>query len=258
MDSAYSQEETNFEDLVEKFGWSREGIGEMKRVAEIEIPEGYRFSEAKGAGSLMELYGNQKTGKEYGVIGPESLDWCVLFEFDQIGYVDDSEKDDLSASKMLKQMRSAQKQQNKALEEMGLTPLEIVGWAREPYYNEQTNNLEWALLLEDPSGQQTVNLRTKILGRRGVMESILICDPSVLDDVIPEYEDLLEGYAFKDGQSYAEYRDGDQLAKIGLTGLVLGGGAVAAWKFGPKLIKILIAGLVVVGGFFAKMFGRGE
>lgn len=42
----------------------------------------------------------------------------------------------------------------------------------------------------------------------------------ILSEILPAYQDVLVGYAYKDGKSYAEYRQGDKLAQNGLTATV--------------------------------------
>ena len=255
---------------VEKFGWEREGVGKLKDEAEIDIPEGFRFTGPSGAQKLMEFYGNPPSDREYGLIAPEDLDWCVLFEFDKSGYVKDDEKDSIESDKLLKCMRDNQDAANEYRRENGMDELTITGWAHEPYYNEDTNNLEWALTLESSAGGSTVNFNTRLLGRYGVMESVLICDPEDLETVLPTYQGLIEGYRYADGHRYAQYQDGDKIAKYGLTALIVGGGAAVAAKTGllaglfktiAKGGKAVIIGIVAlfagIVSAFKRLFGRG-
>lgn len=262
--------EAQFLAEVEKFGWQREGVGKLKDEGEIDIPPGFRFSGPEGAQGLMELYGNPPTDREYGVIAPENLDWCVLFEFDESGYVKDDEKDSIDPEKLLKGMRDTQDAANEYRRENGMDELNITGWAHPPYYNEDTNNLEWALTLESSSGGSTVNYNTRLLGRYGVMESVLICNPEDLESILSTYQGLIAGYRYQDGHQYAQYQDGDKLAKYGLTALIVGGGTAVAAKTGllAGLIKIIskggkaaIAGIIalfagIVAGF-KRLFGNG-
>lgn len=260
LPEARSQEEGSagsspFAEEIKKIKWQQEGTGTLRNRATISIPPGYVFTGADGAARLMELYGNPSSGHEQGLIAPEDLSWCVLFEFNDTGYVKDDEKDQLDAAKLLSQLRAGQEQANKQRASAGMEELEITGWAKEPYYNESSNNLEWALVIASPTGK-SVNLNTKILGRKGVMQSILICDPGQLDSLMEEYQQLLTGYEFLDGQRYADFRSGDKIAQVGLTGLIVGGGAVAAWKFGGKFIKVIVVALAAAGAAIAKFFGQ--
>ncbi|MCB1089188.1 MAG: DUF2167 domain-containing protein [Verrucomicrobiae bacterium] len=269
-----SEEEAQkaFMEHVESLGWQRDGVGSLKSEAEIQIPEGYRFTGTDGTQKLMTAFGNLKTDREYGMIAPEDLDWFVVFEFDKSGYVKDDEKaeiNDAFAAKMLKSMKENDGPANEQRKEMGYPALYTRGWARPPFYNEETNNLEWALDLESEGGGHTVNFNTRLLGRYGVMEAVLVCDPEKLDAVLPEFQKLIAGFQYQGGHTYAEYKSGDKVAKYGLTALILGGGAAVAAKTGlfaglfkifgklGKAAYLLVAGLVAgVVNAFKRLFGR--
>jgi uncharacterized membrane-anchored protein len=78
---------------------------------------------------------------------------------------------------------------------MGLETLTLVGWAVPPNYNQAPNNLEWAIRLQGEDGGSTVNYFTKLLGRRGIMNTTLVCDPNALESILPDYQ--LQLYVWK-------------------------------------------------------------
>ncbi|MBL9150981.1 MAG: DUF2167 domain-containing protein [Verrucomicrobiales bacterium] len=266
-DASAASTEAEIEAAFEAIGWQREGVGELDKWAELTIPEGFRFT--KNAGAVLEMTGNIPSGEESGVIAKEDFSWWVLFRFNDIGYVKDDEKDKIDPVGLLKQKQEMQELGNEERRDMGLDELFVEGWAREPFYNEQSNNLEWALTLRAGDGGRSVNYNSKILGRSGFMDAVLVCDPEQLDAVLPEFQSLIQGYRFKSGETYAEYTSGDRLAKVGLTALIVGGGAAAAaktglfaglFKFFGKLGKaaILLVAAVVAGivNAFKRLFGR--
>ena len=167
--------EAQFMEYIEGFGWEREGRGDLGGEADIAIPEGYRFTGGEGTNQLMETFGNPPAADRMGTLAPESLDWFVVFAYEGLGYVKDDEKDDLDAAEMLEAFQENQKFSNEQREAAGVEKLYVDGWAKEPFYNQETNNLEWALRLRDESGMISVNYKTKLLGRNGVMDSILVC-----------------------------------------------------------------------------------
>ena len=92
---------------------------------------------------------------------------------------------------------------------------------------------------------------------------MLIVDPESLPTTLPTFKELLGGYAFQSGNSYAEYRQGDKVAKYGLAALVVGGAAVGAAKLGlftgllvflKKGWKLVVVGLAAVAAFIKKLF----
>ncbi len=116
--------------------------------------------------------------------------------------------------------------------------------------------LEWAIRLQSSDGSQVLNYKTKLLGRRGVMDVVLVCDEQQMPTVIPEYQKLLSGFAFKKEESYAAFTKGDKIAEYGLTGLIVGGGLLAAAKSGllAKLWKPIVIAAVAVGAFLKRIF----
>ncbi|MBL9132732.1 MAG: DUF2167 domain-containing protein [Verrucomicrobiaceae bacterium] len=219
---------------IEKFGWTRQGVGKVGNIGQIAIPQGYRFTDGAGASKMLQFYGNPPNDGYLGMLATENFEeHSIIFEFDDVGYVKDDEKNDLKADELLESMKEAQEAGNARRKEMGLDELEITGWAVPPRFNDQTKNLEWALKLRSKSsGGITINHNTRILGRKGVMEVTLLCSPEELEPLLPSYQKILTGFSYVDGERYAEYRSGDKLAEYGLTALIAGGGAFALAKSG--------------------------
>ncbi|MBC7979777.1 MAG: DUF2167 domain-containing protein [Armatimonadetes bacterium] len=248
--------DNEFTKLVKNITWKTEGSGTLGNIAQIVVPNGYRFTATDGTVKLMEAYGNLTNGSELGYISPLDMGWFAVFEFDDVGYVKDDEKDKLDADKILQQLKEGQEEANKELSRRGMPTLIVLGWQTPPFYNPQTNNLEWAIRLRSGDGGSMVNYKTKLLGRRGVMDVVLVCDEAEMPAIIPEYQKLLAGYTFKKEESYAAFSKGDKIAEYGLTGLIVGGGLLVAAKSGllAKLWKPILVGLVAVGALFKRIF----
>lgn len=242
--------------VFESIAWKTEGSGTLGNIATLSVPSGYRFTEAPGTIKMMEAFGNLTSGTELGYISPLGMEWFAVFEFDECGYVKDDEKDKLDADAILKQMKESQQAANQELFKRGMSTLDVLGWQTPPFYNPQTNNLEWAIRLRSSDGSQVVNYKTKLLGRRGVMDVVLVCGEEELATVVPEYQNLLKGYGFKKEESYAAFSKGDKVAEYGLTGLILGGGLLVAAKSGllAKLWKPIALGLLAIVAFFKRIF----
>lgn len=234
---------------------------ELGNMALIQVPEGYRFANAADTKTLMTAMGNPVDGTELGFLAPDDLAWFVLFEFDDIGYVPDEDKDDLDADAILDSIKEGNEHANTQRRANGWGEVRILGWQRAPYYDETTKNLEWAIKGES-EGLPVTNFNTRILGREGVMKANLVIDPEQLDAALPTFKQLLTGYGFKAGHTYAEYKKGDKIAEYGLVGLVAGGAAAVAVKSGffAKLFakggKLIIVAIAAIGGLFAKLFGK--
>ena len=233
-------------------------------VAEVEVPVGHIFFDGKTTRAMMEAAGEPVGGNEVGFLTPTNRGWAVYFQFDDTGFVKDDDKDKLDANKLLKSIKKGNDDGNAYRKEHGNPPLEIVGWEQEPRYDTNTHNLTWAIRATC-EGEQIVNYNTRLLGRKGVMEVILVCDPADLSKHLPEFTALLAGYKYTAGETYAEYKPGDKLAKYGLGALVLGGAAVGAAKLGlfawlavflKKGFKLVIIAVVAIGALFKKVFAK--
>jgi len=237
---AADSEDSNETSVLSQVSWTKgPAKAELKNIAELQVPDGFVFTGPKGAQKLLETMGNPTSGTELGFLAPTSLVWFVVFQFSDTGYVKDDDRDKLNADKLLKVIQQGTEEANKYREKMGAAPLHITGWEIPPRYNEQTHNLEWAIRGES-EGKPVVNYNTRLLGRKGVMKVNLVISPDELTATLPTYQTLLNDYSYKAGERYAEYREGDKLAKYGLAALITAGGAAVAVKTG------LFAGLILL------------
>jgi uncharacterized membrane-anchored protein len=233
-------------------------------VAEINVPAGFEFIDGKTLRLLMERIGQPESEALVGSIAPTNAEWSVIFYYDDSGYVKDDDKDKLNADKLLQDYREGTEAANKHRAKAGFPPIHVVGWELPPRYNSETHNLEWALR-GTSEGEEILNYDTRLLGRRGVMSVKLIVSPKEYAATIPAFTNLMAGYKYNGGETYAEYRKGDKLAKYGLGALVIGGAAVGAAKLGllaglavilKKAWKLVVIAVVAVIALFRKIIGR--
>lgn len=235
--------------------------GKMADVSTINLPEGYYFLGPEDTKRITEAMGNISTGREIGMINCPSNNLTAFFEFDPIGYVKDDEKDELDPVTMLQTHKEGQEHANEVLRQRGLPELEVVGWIKEPFYNEETQNLEWCLSVKKKGTEEIfANHNVRILGRHGVTEIVVPADINELNSIIPELAKILEGYEYQEGNRYAEFKKGDKIAKYGLTALVAGGAAAVALKSGllKPILKWLGIAAVAMAGFLRKLFRRNK
>lgn len=238
-------------------------------VATIDIPEGYQFVDGDGARTLMQMMQNPVSGDEKGFLMPEPRDddadasgWFVIFEYNPIGYVRDTEKDNIDADALLESITKGTEEANKVRRKNGWDELHVVGWQIPPYYDETTHNLKWAIIGES-AGHRGVNFSTRLLGRGGAMSVDLVLPPEELDRVLPEFDKLVARFDFNPDSRYAAFREGDKVAKYGLTALVAGGAGAVAMKTGllakfwKYIVLAFLAAASAVKRFFGRLFNRG-
>ncbi len=228
-------------------------------VATMDVPAGYWFVPKEGTPLFDQTIENLHDPKSVGVLVKGDMQTVVYFAFDPIGYVNDDEPD-LDAAEILTGMREGTTQSNAQRASMGYPAIELLGWVKEPFYNDKTQSLEWALSFREAgeTGEGTANYNTRRLGREGVMSVTLATSPSKVPDAVAEMNTNLANFAYVPGKDYASFKEGDRMAEIGLGALVAGGGALALAKVGffKKFWKILAAGGAVLVAGIAKLFGR--
>jgi uncharacterized membrane-anchored protein len=233
-------------------------VGKLGDLAEIKVPEGYRFAGADGTRKFLELTQNPPSGAELGVLIPERKEneqagefWFVIFEFHDIGYVKDDDRDKLDAGALLKELQTNTEEGNKERAKHGWPAYNIDGWYKPPFYDVSTKNLTWATrghAIENGKEDKSVNYSIRILGRHGTMDVDLVLGPEVVSNVLPRFAEVLKGFSFKTGHSYAEFRPGDKVAEYGLAALVAGGATAIAFKTGllAKFWKLIVAMFVAL------------
>jgi uncharacterized membrane-anchored protein len=238
--------------------------GDLGKRAELRVPKGMLFTDVAGTMDLLRMTQNIPTGNEVGSVA-EEFDggaWFAIFEFEDVGYVSDEEKNSIDANALLQTMMEGNRKGNEERRARGWETLELIGWIRPPYYDVKTNNLTWSTRARSADGHETVNHNVRILGRDGVMQVTLVASPEEMEVALPAFNSMLSGFSYNQGFRYAEYKKGDRLAGYGLTALIAGGAAAAAVKTGllQKFWKLIVAALVAGAAGLRKLFGssRGE
>ena len=200
--------------------------GKIGSLAEVQIPQGYKFADCAGLLALLELTQNSTSERDLAVVCPQNYNlitgnapWFLTFEWEGIGYVKDEEKNNLDGNTILDGLTRGQEQDNQRRRTMGFPTLKILGWSKAPFYDPQTNLLTWATRIGegDQNDFVTINYNSRILGRDGVMSANLVIDEKMLDRELPTYQKLVKGFSYVPGKKYAEFRAGDKVATLGLT-----------------------------------------
>ena len=247
-----------------KQGPSTADLGE--KVAELKVPEKFVFAGAKDTQKLMEAFGNPVDGTEVGFLAPtdENETWFVVFEYHDVGFIKDADKEEIDADAILKSIREATEAANEVRREKGMPTISVVGWEEPPRYDGQSHNLVWAIRGRGSDGDEVVNYNSRILGREGYTSVMLVTDPGTLASLKPQLAGILGGFSYKTGRRYSEWVAGDKVAAYGLSALVAGGAGAAAAKLGlfgmlgkflAKGWKLVAAAVVALGAGAKKLFG---
>lgn len=230
-------------------------VGVLGEQATIKIPDGYGFLQPEGTRKLEQLMHNPPSNSNVYTVASPDLSWISFFSFDPVGYVKDDEKIDADA--IIKTVREGTQIANEERKRNGWSALDVIGWKFEPRYNKYDNHLEWAILAQDESSRAVVvNYNTRILGRKGVMDVVVVASPEKLDTAVASFKNILSGFEYVHSEKYAEYKVGDHVAEYGLAALITGGvAAVAAKKGFFTVVAASLAAMwkVVLAAIFAAL-----
>lgn len=238
---------------------------DLGSIGELNLPESVAFAGKADTQKLLESMGNVPNGSELGMVVPkaEDQDWIIVFDYDEIGYIKDAEKEEIDADAILKSIRQGTEQSNQERKKRGFTGLHVTGWAEAPHYDPRTQNLTWAALHKTDEGHQGLNYNVRLLGRSGVMSVTLVEEPEELAAAKPSVDEVIRAFSFKRGKTYAEWKPGDKVAEYGLATLVAAGAGAAAVKLGffgviaklfAKMGKLVVVIVVAIGGAMAKFW----
>ena len=244
---------------IESLGWqSGPAPVAVGTMAQLRLPDGTRFLGPAGTRRFLELNQNPPVDNAYTVAAAD-LGWFAIFQYEDTGHVDDSERLDPAA--LLTTLRQGEEGDNAERRALGMPESFLDGWLVEPRYAREQHNLEWGTRFHDSSNSVYANYTTRILGRDGVMVTILATSPEAMNTDLAAFRRVLAGFSFVPGRTYAEFRQGDRVAEYGLAALVTGGAAAALAKSGAAkgllagaagLFKLIAAGAVAL---FGGMFG---
>lgn len=239
-------------------GWSPGPmVGKLGNRATISLPEGYIFLDRNATRAFLEENQNIPDGDELGVVlrirGDEDY-WFAVFSYADTGHIDNSDRNSLNADALMESMKEGNAQANDERKARGWTPLLLLDWHQRPFYDAATDNLTWSTMLVSDN-EPVINHSVRLLGRTGLMSAQLVADSKGIDAATSEFNEVLQHYAFIDGQRYAEFRSGDKLAGYGLAALIAGGAGAAAVKTGlfKKFGKLIVLGVLALLGALKKL-----
>jgi len=240
---------------------------QLGKAAELKLPENYSFVGKDSLDRFYEVTQNMRNGKEVGVvIAPK---YTLYFDYDDVGYVKDEDKDKLNADKLMASMTENEEGANEARKKRGWDQMKLKGWATPPHYDSKTNNLKWAINLtssQDGFKDVFINESIRLLGRGGVMNVTLVSGTPGFKMAEADAEKLLAtNFSYVSGQKYSEFKSGDKVAAYGLSALVLGGAGVMAAKMGlfaklgvllGKFWKAIVFSLIAIGAVIKKFWDK--
>jgi uncharacterized membrane-anchored protein len=193
-------------------------IGEY---ATVEVPDGYRFADARGARLLLQRMGNPVPRSLVGILSPNAGKWWVVLEYKNLGYVKDVDRNSrIDSQVVLKAVQERIARQNADRAMAGAQPISSIDWKSPPVFDADRFALEWSVRAQAGS-QGVINQTVRLLGRHGVLDATAVQADLPSSESIP-LKELMQNVYFNAGERYTDFQRGDKLAKVGLEELVIG------------------------------------
>lgn len=244
-------------------------------IATIQVPDGFRFINGEQSEELIvNVWGNPPSDpghESLGMLIPENVSpitdtssYSINITYSNDGYIKDKDAKKLNYDDLLETMQEDTQAANENRIQQGYEPIELVGWASQPYYDFEAKKLHWAKELKfGDYPVNTLNYNIRILGRRGYLQLNAIGDVSVLDSVKNNIDPILANVNFSKGHQYSDFDPKlDQVAAYGIGGLIVGKALVKAGilaKLGLLLVKfwkVIAIGAVAFLGSIRKLFKK--
>lgn len=238
-------------------------------LASLTLPENLVFLDGNDANRvLVDAWGNPPTDEApLGMILPAGISplaeesWAVTVEFEESGFVSDEDAADIDYAEMLEQLQEETVESNAWRAENGYEPIELLGWAAQPHYDEQGKKLHWAKELRfGDSDINTLNYNIRVLGRKGVLVLNFIANMDQLPEIQANVPAVLAMTEFNDGNRYADFNpDIDQVAAYGIGALIAGKLAAKAGLFATILLllkKFWLVPVLLFGWLAKRLTGK--
>lgn len=236
----------------------------LDTIATLDLDSEHLFLDGDNTRLMATDYEDFVSGLEVGSVFSmdENQTWAVFFDYEETGYIEDDEKGKIDKKALLKSFKQGTEEANKERPEG--ERFYVTGWDIEPFYDEQTHNLTWSILLEHDNGEVFLNYNTRLLTREGNISVVLVTEPENREaDKKMLNEKILSQLKVNDGKRYEDFdKSTDKVAGYGLSALMLGGAGLAVAKKAGLLVVlltlfkkfgfILIAGIAAVWGFIRK------
>src|SRR5438552_10613866 len=76
----------------------------LRGIAEVQVPAGYSYTDAKGAQAFLEGMRSGVPKELAGILQPTSGAWWATFEVSEVGFVKDEDKEQLDPDAILKKL----------------------------------------------------------------------------------------------------------------------------------------------------------
>jgi uncharacterized membrane-anchored protein len=255
--------------FLESLDYQQGKISLQGGFAELQVPDGFYYLNPEHAERVLtEAWGNPPdTEPPLGMIFPADLtpihdgSWAVTVNWDPIGYVSDTDANEIDYSELLTEMQADTRTDSAWRLENGYEAIELLGWAAPPRYDAEHRRLHWAKELKFGTEEAHVlNYNMRILGRKGVLVMNFVAGMDALPEVKQALPDVLALASFTEGSRYSDFDASiDEVAAVGIGGLIAGKVMAKTGLLAAALIflkKFWFLGFIALAGLWKVLTGR--
>jgi uncharacterized membrane-anchored protein len=255
-------------DILRSLNYQRGNIVLGDNLASIALNQNFSYLDKPDTQTfLTRVWNNPPTVAEdvLGMLMPVNSNplsaqgWVVVIKYDPSGYVSDADAENINYTDLLGEMQQAVREESAERAKQGYQTYELIGWARQPYYDKSAKKLYWAKRLRFGAGaEETLNYEIRALGRKGVLSLNAVANMAQMAEIDRSAPEILSMVSFNEGNRYSEFNPSiDKAAAYGIAGLIAGG-LLAKAGFFKALLALLLAskklGLVVIFGGLAGLW----
>jgi uncharacterized membrane-anchored protein len=228
---------------------------------EIDLPAGAILFEHDVAKQIVEKDGGDGEAVSAIILPADATQtWFVKIDYDDVGYVKDSDANELDPNDLFNQYKQGTEEQNTRPKTLGVPELFLDGWSEMPKYDKPTHTLAWGFKAHSTDGPN-VNYFSRLLGRNGYMSVDLIDSPDKIEQAKQQAGGVMAGIRYKKGATYDDHKTGDKDSGMGLKALILGGAGIAVFKAAKAgwIIGLLVAlkkGIIILVAGIAAFFKK--
>jgi uncharacterized membrane-anchored protein len=235
-------------------------------IARIDASTMSYLSPADTEKLFVDIWGNPRSATEgnLGTLIPAGFDpltdesWAIILSYSNDGHVSDSDASQIDYTDLLKSMQKSTADEAEERRKQGASGLQLVGWARPPFYDQTSHKLHWAMQLRNDRGQDSLNYNVRVLGREGVLVMNFVAAMENLPDIEKAIPGVMRNVNFTDGNRYDQFNAStDKLAEYGIAALVAGVALKKVGFFAVIIGVILAAKKFLIFGAIALFAGVG-
>ena len=199
--------------------------------AVLTVPPSFKFlNRAQSIFVMTKIFNNPIDNSLLGMLVPKNkgiLDqngWVFTINFEALGYVDDSDANEINYSEILSVLKKQVTDENKARQSKGYNTNELIAWASVPFYDHNKKVLHVAKEVRFGKDKfNTLNYTLKIFGRKGIYALNAIANMNQLKEVESLINEVVESIQFLKGNKYVDYQKGiDNSSSYNIGSLITG------------------------------------